>query len=250
MSRSLRALSLLFVIVGAAQIVQGAWIPLKAVLAQALLERAWEQTQSEGERVRPWPWADTWPVARVTIPRLGASWIVLSGASGRTLAFAPGHTHGSALPGRPGTAIVSGHRDTHFRTLKGLRLGDEIEARRPDGGSVRYRVDDLRIADARKDRLVDTGTGRSLVLVTCWPFDSPVAGGPYRLVVTANEIFAPRGAAKGVVAVNPTAPIKASAPANSSEHVVTTGDSAPQSNQISPSRSSRQVAAGLRSHNI
>jgi sortase A len=182
----LRSLPLLLFVVGASQFAIGAWIPAKAALAQVLLERAWQITNEGGKRVRPWPWADTWPVARITLPRLDASWIVLSGSSGRTLAFGPGHTDGSALPGEAGAAIVSGHRDTHFSSLRELRVGDGIVVERPDGARVRYRVDELRVADSRRARLRDPGIGRSLLLVTCWPFDAATSGGPLRFVVSAS----------------------------------------------------------------
>jgi len=182
----LRLLPLLLFVVGMSQFAIGAWIPAKAALAQVLLERAWQNTNKRGERVRPWPWADTWPVARITLPRLGASWIVLSGASGRTLAFGPGHTDGSALPGERGAAIVSGHRDTHFASLRALRVADEILVERTDGTQIRYRVDELRVVDSRSARLRDPGIGRSLLLVTCWPFDAVTSGGPLRFVASAS----------------------------------------------------------------
>ena len=182
----LRAFPLLLFVVGASQLAIGAWIPAKAALAQVLLERAWQNTREGGKRVRPWPWADTWPLARITVPRLGTSWIVLSGASGRTLAFGPGHTDGSALPGEVGAAIVSGHRDTHFASLRRLQVADEIIIERPDGVRIAYRVDELQVADSRNTRLRDPGIGRSLLLVTCWPFDAPTSGGPLRLIASAS----------------------------------------------------------------
>jgi sortase A len=172
---------------GAFQLAGGSWIHAKAVLAQILLERAWQRTLDGERRVRPWPWADTWPVARLTIPGHGTSLIVLSGASGRTLAFGPGHSRGSAPPGIEGTAIVSGHRDTHFAVLRDLRRGDELRIERPDGGVVRYRIDDLQVADSRRARLRAETGGRALLLVTCWPFDALTPGGPLRYVVTARD---------------------------------------------------------------
>jgi sortase A len=173
--------------VGASQVAGGVWIHAKALLAQALLERAWQRTLGEGERVRPWPWADTFPVARLTIPRVGTSLIVLSGASGRTLAFGPGHTAGSAAPGDVGTAIVSGHRDTHFAVLQELRRGDEVRIERPDGAVIRYWIDDLRVADSRTARIRAPTTGRALVLTTCWPFHALTPGGPLRYIATARS---------------------------------------------------------------
>jgi sortase A len=126
-------------------------------------------------------------VARLAIPRLGDSWIVLSGASGRTLAFAPGHTPGSAAPGEEGTAVVTGHRDTHFRALRAVRRSDELWIERPDGVRVRYEVEALEVADARSSGVRTLVRGRALVLVTCWPFDAVRPGGPLRYVVTALE---------------------------------------------------------------
>ena len=39
------------------------------------------------------------------------------------MAFGPGHLSGTPLPGEAGNAVVSGHRDTHFAFLRGLREG-------------------------------------------------------------------------------------------------------------------------------
>jgi hypothetical protein len=64
-------------------------------------------TLSGGETVKPWPWADTWPIARLSAPRHGVDLFVLAGATGRTLAFGPGHVDGTARPGRPGCSHVS-----------------------------------------------------------------------------------------------------------------------------------------------
>jgi sortase A len=74
---------------------QGLWIPAKAALAQVLLERAFERSLATGRPVKPWPWADTWPVARISFPRLHRQVIVLDGASGQALAFGPGHMAGT-----------------------------------------------------------------------------------------------------------------------------------------------------------
>ena len=52
-------------IIGMICFANGMWIHGKALLAQTLLQRAWAQTQVRGESVKPWPWADTWPVARL-----------------------------------------------------------------------------------------------------------------------------------------------------------------------------------------
>src|SRR3954453_9133631 len=59
---------------------QGAYIHAKALLAQLLLDRAFAETLAPGHAVKPWSWADTWPVARIDVKRLNASAIVLAGS--------------------------------------------------------------------------------------------------------------------------------------------------------------------------
>jgi sortase len=119
--------------VGLALCGQGLWIPAKAALAQVLLERAFARSVATGQPVKPWPWADTWPVARITFPRLHRSVIVLDGASGQALAFGPGHVAGTPDAGDRGTAVYAAHRDTHFALLGQVRPGDEIQVERIDG---------------------------------------------------------------------------------------------------------------------
>jgi len=169
------------------------YIHAKASVAQMLLNRAWNRAQATGAAVKPWPWADTAPLARLEVPRLDISEIVLRGDSGRTLAFGPAWNEGSALPGERGTSVISGHRDTHFSFLQRLRADDRIAI---DGMSGRrwYRVMQTRIVDANATRIDATGNEDSLLLVTCYPFDAIVAGGPLRYVVRAEAMEAPKPA--------------------------------------------------------
>ena len=109
-------------------------IKAKAVLAPKLIEGAWQQTLATGvPGVKPWPWADTWPVARLQVPEQGIEQLVLAGDSGNALAFGPGHTLASAALGSPGLAVVGGHRDTHFAFLRGLQPGTALQLELPVG---------------------------------------------------------------------------------------------------------------------
>src|SRR5262249_41888719 len=99
-------IAVLLVVAGCGLIGQGLYIHAKAVLAQILLERAFAQTLATGQDVKPWSWADTWPVARVEVPRLGKSEIVLAGATGQAIAFGPGHVERTPQAGEPGTAVL------------------------------------------------------------------------------------------------------------------------------------------------
>lgn len=163
-----------------------AWLPAKAMLAQQLLDRAWETSLADGAAHRPWPWADTHPVARLGAPRLGISQIVLAGDAGRPLAFGPGWAEASAAPGATGTTIISGHRDTHFRWLEHLRDGDWVSLESA-AGPRRYRVTAREVVDSRTTRIATSSTDQ-LVLVTCWPFNATAPRGPMRYVVTLAPI--------------------------------------------------------------
>jgi sortase A len=161
------------------------YIHAKAEVAQMLLRAAWARSH-KGAAARPWPWADTHPVARLTVPAHRVDVLVLEGANGRALAFGPGHVESSALPGDPGHSVLSAHRDTHFRFLRALAVGDEIDVERADGRRVAYRVTALSVRDERDLALARDAEGRLLTLVTCYPFDAIRPGGPLRYVVTAR----------------------------------------------------------------
>jgi sortase A len=168
------------------QIGGGLYIHLKAQLAQVLLARAWAATLAGGQEERPWAWADTWPVARLTVPALGVDEIVLAGDSGRTLAFGPGHLSNTPLPGKLGHSILGGHRDTHFAFLQGLKPGMTLAVQRQDGQWQDYQVTASEIMDHRQARLLPAEGRTVLSLVTCYPFDSLMPGGPLRYVVSAE----------------------------------------------------------------
>jgi len=170
----------------------GLWIPAKAWVAQQMLERAWAETSAGMGREKPWPWADTWPVARLTLPTLSESFVVLEGVSGQSLAFGPGHLAASAAPGKPGTVVIAGHRDTVFRELGKLKPGDPIRLAPPLKAPVVYRVVRARVVDSRKRELQldsrNAGAPDRLLLITCYPFDAVRPGGPLRYVVEARRV--------------------------------------------------------------
>lgn len=177
----------LIALAGLSLIGQGVYIHAKAWLAQVLLERAFSQTLDTGKPVKAWGWADTWPVARIEVPRLNESEIALAGASGEALAFGPGHLDGTPDAGEPGTAVYAAHRDTNFAFLGKVRVGDEIKVTRADGRMFSYRVEGTRVAAWNASGIDPHAAGRRLALVTCWPLDAR-AQGPLRYVVEATLV--------------------------------------------------------------
>lgn len=191
-----RCATLAALVLASALALAGGWIHAKAALAQWLLQRAWQQTRAGQHPVRPWPWADMAPIARLQVPRLAADLIVLDDDSGQALAFGPGWTPASAEPASRGISVISAHRDTQFTLLQSLHPGDRIEltglrARRS------YRVTGSEVVDSRNRRLPSAASGDALLLVTCYPFDAVVPGGPLRYVVRAAPVNAPQPRAAG-----------------------------------------------------
>jgi sortase A len=166
---------------------QGTYIHAKALLAQVLLQRAFDQTIASGHITKPWSWADTWPVARIEVKRIGASAIVLAGSSGQALAFGPGHVELTADAGERGVAVYSAHRDTHFAFLRNVKIGDEIDVTRDDGKRFRYRADGTSIVRFDASGIDPLSDGYELVLSTCWPFDA-LTSGPERYLLHASLI--------------------------------------------------------------
>ena len=164
---------------------QGAYIHTKAILAQILLETAWAESNQGQKEVKPWPWADTWPVSRLVVPRLGISRIVLAGASGSSLAFGPGHLFGSAASGENGNIVIAGHRDTHFRFLQELKTGDEIQMQTSNGVDIPYRISAIRVIHESETQYLAQGETNILTLITCYPFNAIRPGGPMRYIVIA-----------------------------------------------------------------
>lgn len=159
------------------------WIPVKAELAQYLLEDAWQRTLAGEESAKPWPWADTTPVGLLEIPDKGIRQIVLSGTSGRNLAFGPTLLGVSHQPDR----VISGHRDTHFEFLQNLEPGDVIRLTTAEQSSE-YQVNWIEVIDSENQQMVMNNSLSRLTLTTCYPFDAINTGGPLRYVVTAVPV--------------------------------------------------------------
>ena len=166
---------------------QSLWIFAKAELAQVLLERAFTQSIALGQPVKAWSWADTWPVARIEIPRIQASAIVLQGSSGEALAFGPALLDETSRIGERGTAVIAAHRDTHFAFLKDVVAGDLITITGADGLVFTYRVTGTSIADWNKSGIDRNAAGFNLVLSTCYPFNT-ITHGPLRYLVHAELV--------------------------------------------------------------
>jgi sortase A len=183
----------LSLLLGVYQFSGGFYIFVKAELAQHLIAHAWQQSLQSDEQHKPWPWADTHPVAELIIK--DKNWYVLAGASGRNLAFAPTHVSSTPKPGERGNSVIVGHRDTQFNSLKKLKKGDLIEVKTKHMRQ-QFTVTMLRIAlhsqlEYVQNEVYNTSFNvdqSSLTLITCYPFDSVLPNPTHRYVVRAIAI--------------------------------------------------------------
>ena len=160
---------------------------LKAYTAELLIARAWQHSQNQDAPVYPWPWADTFPVFRLSIPSHKQQLIVLDSDSGASLAFGPGFMPASSPPGSIGKTVISAHRDSHFRFLQHIGLGESITLETSSGERYEYLVTGTRIIDTRQEALSVSSFADELWLVSCYPFNVIAPTGPLRYVVVAKR---------------------------------------------------------------
>ncbi len=188
--KPLRIFVALILSAGASLTARAMYLHAKADLASVLIHRAWNKTVVDGQPHPPWPWADTYPVARLRIPRLEYDEVVLEGATPRTLAFGPARLFSGAGLGEPGNVELAGHRTSWFQPLEFLEAGDQIQvqwfdARKRELRERTYNVDEIRIVAPEDVPLLTPPSGDALTLITCYPFGrSPRS--PQRFVVLAS----------------------------------------------------------------
>jgi sortase A len=120
----------------------------------------------------------------LTIQRLQMNLAVVEGTDASQLKVAPGHIRETALPGEGGNVGIAGHRDSFFRPLRLIHVGDEIQIVTPRG-EFHYRVDSTEIVDPNNIDVLRTSNSEKLTLVTCYPFYY-VGAAPKRFIVHAS----------------------------------------------------------------
>lgn len=190
-----------------ASFAQGGYLLIKANFAQYLLNKAWQQQialsgdlesgdQKSNINVKPWPWADIYPIAKLNFERFNIDQIVLNNDSGQALAFGPGlnridaknisNINNESL----NVVIISAHNDTHFSFLSELKLNDSVTLTLKSGRSQTVKVSNITIIDTKTEQLVLSNVDenvegeqndyndqnkplmKELILVTCYPFVS------------------------------------------------------------------------------
>ncbi len=125
-------------------------------------------------------------IGHLVIPRVGLSAMVMEGDDEKTLQVAVGHLPDTPLPWQEGNAALAGHRDTFFRPLRRIKVGDAIRLETPQG-ILHYRVTRQTIVEPHELWVLNPSTTEALTLITCYPFDF-VGPAPRRLAVHAERV--------------------------------------------------------------
>jgi sortase A len=216
-ARALRWAEGLLVIAGAAMLVWCALLLADANLFQRAARRSLETaagSDASADRQRPHATTAVPPrapiilrgsaIAALSIPRVDLSVVVLHGSDAQTLRHGPGHLENTAWPGESGNVVIAGHRDSFFRPLRNIQLGDDVFVDTPQG-RLHYRVTSLRVVNAHDLSVLEPSDTAVLTLITCYPF-WVFGHAPDRFVVRAAGVVDPTAAAL----VTPPAPPHAS----------------------------------------
>jgi len=157
------------------------WIGLEQIEA-ASFRRYLESTSPEVTRTDA-PVARPVLVGRLEIPRLGITQLIAEGDDDRTLGAAIGHLPDTPLPWEAGNSALAGHRDSVFRPLRDVRIGDRLRIV-TTRGPLEYRVVETLIVEPEDTWVLAPTPERTLTLVTCYPF-TYIGSAPQRFVVRA-----------------------------------------------------------------
>lgn len=157
-------------------------------LPSYLIEKSWQQTRkNEGTAQKPWPWFESYPVARLEFPAQNKSLVVMQGTENDILAYAPGWHEGTDMPGKAGISLISGHRESHFGFLRNLQTGTSFTLQTLDGADVEYVVDDLVMTRNEEIHVPVSGGDSILLLSTSYPSANWDVGKDLNYVVVARK---------------------------------------------------------------
>ncbi|WP_444997231.1 class GN sortase [Aliikangiella sp. IMCC44359] len=197
MQKTFKVTAFILIFTGLLGVAEKGYYQVKAEVAQTLLEKAWQNSKREtSQNFKPWPWADVWPILKLSLLKstqqksnnVSASFIVLSDTSGESLAFGPGLLTANILPGDFGNSLIAAHRDTHFSHLADVNINDLIKIELKDGSLLYFKVDELLIVDSNVTKPIVDLDEKRITLVTCYPFDVNVTNTPLRLLVSGIKI--------------------------------------------------------------
>lgn len=179
----LRAAYCVFLTLGILALGYATFVIVDAHAYQAIEEsRLSDMRPTQGSRVV----AEGEVIGEMRIPRLELKTIVVQGESPKVLRRAVGHLPETALPGEQGNVVIAGHRDSFFRPLRSIQMGDAIMIQTLDG-EFDYQVESTEVVLPSDVQVLQPSSENTLTLVTCFPFYY-VGAAPKRFIVHARQI--------------------------------------------------------------
>ena len=174
------------IILGLFGIAKASLMPIKAIIGQHYLEVAWKDSLKNNKLSKPWKSADFYMIGELTVPKLKISRVILNSVSGEALAWSIGRVTNIGPSSSNGPIILAGHRDSHMQFMSELNVGDKVELIMSDKVLKTFIISKTDIT--KKPELAISALNsenESLILTTCWPFNSQKPG-TERYVVTAQ----------------------------------------------------------------
>lgn len=125
-------------------------------------------------------------VGLLKIPAIESELAIVEGTDPEELEKGVGHYKGSYFPEQNGQIVLSGHRDTVFKQLGELKLGDELQVEIAYG-KFSYKIVDTKIVDADDTSIITLQNEKEeLILTTCYPFGY-IGNAPQRYIIYAEK---------------------------------------------------------------
>lgn len=125
-------------------------------------------------------------VGKIIIPAIKKELPIIHGTENEQLAQGVGHYIGSVLPGENDNSVLAGHRDTVFRGLGQVQIGDQIQIETV-AGLFTYQIEKQQIIDSDDRTIIVPHDEPIVTLITCYPFDF-VGAAPQRYILTGKLI--------------------------------------------------------------
>nr|WP_302328443.1 class D sortase [Salirhabdus salicampi] len=121
------------------------------------------------------------------LPTIEGELPIIEGTNEEQLEYGVGYYTASSMPGENNQILLSGHRDTVFKRLGDLRVGDEVMIDVSYGSFV-YKIVDTEVVDADDTTVIrSTYPEELLTISTCYPFRY-IGNAPQRYIVYAKPV--------------------------------------------------------------
>ena len=160
-------------------------IEVKEEEPPAPVQSAPKEKQEEKELYSEYP-AEGETFGELIIPKISASLPIVEGTDEDELEKGVGHYANSVLPGEKDNSVLSGHRDTVFRRLGEVGVGDLLKVK-TTAGEFTYKVRQVRIVDADDRTVIVPKPRATLTVTTCYPFDY-IGDAPERYILVGTLI--------------------------------------------------------------